>query len=113
MLPARLPGRSICSPAPNERVAHTDQALPQALPAGAGAPPAGAAAAAATKTSSKKCVLQPEFPYEAENPELGGCKACDATNTTCTECWVGFSFDASGTCVAVRGSGRPCGEPHV
>lgn len=49
------------------------------------------------------CVANPEHPLEAERPELGACKACDApANTTCVECWPLFSLNDGGECVRVR-----------
>lgn len=70
---------------------------------------ASAAAPAAAAASPGACIANPDHPFEAERPELGACKACDApANTTCVECWPLFSLGDAGECVMVRaGEGMP------
>lgn len=61
---------------------------------------ASAAAPAAAAASPGACIANPDHPFEAERPELGACKACDApANTTCVECWPLFSLGDAGECV--------------
>ncbi|KAL4436518.1 hypothetical protein ABPG75_003657 [Micractinium tetrahymenae] len=58
------------------------------------------ATSAAADGASGSCVANPEHPFEAERPELGACKACNApSNTTCVECWPLFSLSDAGECV--------------
>lgn len=88
------------APAASRRLAQ----LPPLSAAYTGPSSSGAAAAIAAATG---CVANPQHPWDSEESwdgegdyvDLGACRQCDASNTTCLECWGHFSLVANGSCV--------------
>lgn len=58
--------------------------------------------AVAGVASAATCVESPDHPFDAEydpdQPDLGACKKCSDDNSTCVECWVGYSLNSTGLC---------------
>jgi hypothetical protein len=53
-------------------------------------------------TAAAACVANPEHPFDAsydpDQPDLGACRKCSDDNSTCVECYAGYSFNSTGLC---------------